>query len=332
MKLFARAALAAALLLSCLAPAIALAQPGPTSNNRGIAAYDNLRDAQRHECIDPATPPYTPIACGGSGGTASFTPWTKDAGAAVTLSVTTSTATPTALPGTGATIWLINNGPNTAYCLQGAQAATTDNPIAPGNSIQLARGSTTTISCITASGTASVVVLTGSGNPSPAAAPDFSQASAVGGQAARGASVSGNPLYEGCRGTTAAPTAVTDGQMVDAICGEDGKRVGLPYAIKELQVRGTASGTDGSAHSIIASAGGSLKNYITDLECYNTSAVTITVTMSDAASSVFIVPAGLGFMKTFNVPLATAAATAFSFTASTGETTVGCSAQGFKGL
>jgi hypothetical protein len=154
----------------------------------------------------------------------------------------------------------------------------------------------------------------------------------VDGFTASGASATENPLLGGGRAATAAPTAVADGQKVALQLTPEGASVTRPYAIKEIQVRGTASGTDNAAHTIIASAGGSLKNYITDLECYNTSAVTITITMSDSASSVFIVPAGGGFMKTFNVPLATAAATAFTFTASTGETTIGCSAQGFTGL
>lgn len=330
------ALLCAAALMS---PMAALAQPIPD------AAYTvttgQHRQTEPVAIITTDTSTGLPCQAGSSptcplgGGSSSATPWTKDAGAAASLSVTTSTAAATALPGTGTTIWLINNGNAAASCLPGGisvQAATTDNPIQPGGNIQLARNTSGYMSCIAVAGSTTITVLTGSGNPNPAINPDFSQTSIVKGDTATGATFPANPFGEACRAATSAPTAVSDGQLVAALCGIEGKRVTLPYAIKELQVRGAASGTDGSAHSIIASAGGSLKNYVTDLECYNTSATTITMTFSDAASSVFIVPAGAGFMKTFNVPLATAAATAFSFTASTGVTTAGCAAQGFTGL
>jgi hypothetical protein len=152
------------------------------------------------------------------------------------------------------------------------------------------------------------------------------------GATASGASLTENPLANGCRAATAAPTAVTDGQKVNAMCGAEGKAVTLPYSIKELDVRGTASGTDNAAHSIIASAGGSLKNYITDVQCGNSSSTSTFVTFSDAASSQMYVPGQGGNNFHLNVPLATAAATAFSFTASTGVTTMVCNAQGYTGL
>lgn len=98
------------------------------------------------------------------------------------------------------------------------------------------------------------------------------------------------------------------------------------------QVRGTADSTDGAAHTIIASAGGSLKNFITDWECSNTSATSVTVTFNDSVSTKVIVPAGGGNNKSLQVPLVTAAATAFQFTSSTGASTITCNAQGYTGL
>jgi hypothetical protein len=156
---------------------------------------------------------------------------------------------------------------------------------------------------------------------------------AVAGVTASGATLTEAPIANGCRAATASPTAVTDGQKVNMMCGPEG-RIITGYSPRDLQVTGTASGTDTNPHTIIASAGGSLKNYITDLECHRDDAGTtmIDVTFSDAVSTKFGIPAGGEFMKTFNTPLATAAATAFTFTSATGTTTVYCSAQGFKGL
>jgi hypothetical protein len=134
------------------------------------------------------------------------------------------------------------------------------------------------------------------------------------------------------RAASTDPTAVTDGQSVAPMMSLNGKQVVLPFTIKELAVRGTADSTDGSAHTIIASAGGSLKNYITDWECHNTSATNITVTFTDSVSTKILVPATGGNNKSLQVPLVTAAATAFQFTASTGVSTVTCNAQGFTGL
>lgn len=149
---------------------------------------------------------------------------------------------------------------------------------------------------------------------------------------ASGAAITGAPLGNGCRAATATPTAVTDGQAVFYECGAEGKAIVLPYAIKENAVRGTGSGTDNAAHTIIASAGGSLKNYITSMQCSNTSSTTTTISVSDSATSVFIVPAVGGTNLVFPVPLVTAAATAFAFTAATGVTTMTCNAQGYVGL
>lgn len=163
---------------------------------------------------------------------------------------------------------------------------------------------------------------------------DIKGTGTVQGTAASGSSVSGNPLLEGGRAATAAPTAVTDGQAIAKQLTAEGRTVTAPYSIKELMVRGTATSTDTSAHTIIASAGGSLKNYITAVQCGRTDAGSsaLTITFNDSASTVVILPAGGATNITFPTPLATAAATAFQFTFGTGVTTGYCSAQGYTGL
>lgn len=96
-------------------------------------------------------------------------------------------------------------------------------------------------------------------------------------------------------------------------------------------IGGTASTTAGTATTLVAASGASLKSYITDLSCYNTSATTITVALNDSLSTVLIVPSTGGNNLPIRVPLQTAANTALTFTASTAETTVGCTARGYKG-
>jgi hypothetical protein len=158
----------------------------------------------------------------------------------------------------------------------------------------------------------------------------------VQGPAASGASVSGNPVLEGLRAQNAENTAVSNGQAVDGAGDLTGKTITSPYANRENYVRGAASATGTGATTIIAAQGASVKTYITDLECGRSDAGTsaIIVTFSDAASTVLVIPnsgGGGGNNKTFNVPLVTAANTAFTFTAGSGVTTLYCDAQGYTG-
>jgi hypothetical protein len=155
----------------------------------------------------------------------------------------------------------------------------------------------------------------------------------VQGAAASGATVSGNPLLSGCRAASAAPTAVTDGQAVAAECGLEGRVVIAPYSIKEIQVRGSTGAQTGTgAQTVIASAGGSLKNYITSMQCANSGATTSIVTLNDSATTVLINPAGGGTNVVFPVPLVTAAATALTANFGSASTSQYCNAQGYTGL
>ena len=173
---------------------------------------------------------------------------------------------------------------------------------------------------------------TGTGSPRVTIASDNSAIAGMG-VSATGTTAPANSVYSGGRATSADPTAATDGQNIARMLSLTGKTITLPYAVKELQFRGSSGAqTDGSAHTIIAAAAGSLKNYITDWECSNTSATTVRVTFSDDASTTVIVPAGSGNNKSLHIPLATAAATAFTMTASTGVSSIYCSAQGYTGL
>jgi hypothetical protein len=154
----------------------------------------------------------------------------------------------------------------------------------------------------------------------------------VEGPAATLANATGNPVRNGCVARAATPTAGTDGQMVDELCGAEGKKVYLPYALKENMLRGTAASTDTSAHSLIAAQGASVKIYPVALQCSNTSATDAMVTLNDTASTSFIVPHNSGNNPVFPIPLALALNTALTFTSGTGVTTLTCNAQAFGGV
>jgi hypothetical protein len=168
-------------------------------------------------------------------------------------------------------------------------------------------------------------------DPSTGSPITYSNPTSVQGNTASGATASENPLLNGCRASTATPTPVTDGQKIAVMCSSLGKVVVDLYAPESLRVRGSASSTDASAHTLLPAAGSGVKNYVTGLQCSNTSATSVTITVSSSASGVFVVPAGGGTNPTFPVPLVTAANTAFTFTASSGVTTLYCNAQGYTG-
>jgi len=133
------------------------------------------------------------------------------------------------------------------------------------------------------------------------------------------------------------PTKVTSGNTADDFRDLVGKEVTSPYANRENYVRGSASKTDTSAGTILAASGSaSLKEYVTDVECGRTDAGTtaIYVTLNDGASTILVLPnngGGGGNNSHFLVPLVVAANTALTFTASSGVSTVYCSAQGYYG-
>jgi hypothetical protein len=209
-----------------------------------------------------------------------------------------------------------------------------DSSLAANQSVNLAQvaGATTAVGHGTAAGALRVELPTdGTGlvlaNPGTAA---------NWGVGATGAAVPANGPYVAGQARSSEPTSATNGNLTGASVDLVGKQITSPYANRENYVRGSASSTSNTAVTIIASAGGSLKNYITDVECGRSDAGTaaIIVTFNDSASTILVLPnsgGGGGNNKTFNVPLATAAATAFQFTPGTSTTTVYCSAQGYTG-
>ena len=152
------------------------------------------------------------------------------------------------------------------------------------------------------------------------------------GAGATGSAVPSTALFVGGNAVSSEPSKATTGNLTGVDMDLAGKFVTSPYSNRENQARGFATETGTSAGTILAASGSaSLKEYITDLECYNSSATTDVVTINDSASTKFINPAGGGNNNHFATPLVVAANTAVTFTAVTGESTEGCSAQGFYG-
>ncbi len=153
---------------------------------------------------------------------------------------------------------------------------------------------------------------------------------------ATAASIPSSAVLDGCRGSSAEPTAVTDGQLTAFQCGLGGKQISLPYAAKELGARGTVTTTGAGAATIIAAGSGSNKTYVTGVQCWNTSVTAVTITFNDVettgSGTTLFLPAGGGNNAKFDVPIVTAMATALTFTPSGAQTTLGCNAQGYYGL
>lgn len=144
-------------------------------------------------------------------------------------------------------------------------------------------------------------------------------------------------LQDGGKGVNAEQSAVTNGQLQSMVTDLVGKLIVLPYANPENFVMGTtAAVTDTTSTSVIASAGGSLRNYITQCTGTNSSATTGTfIKILDGASIIYEAYAGIsggGFVAVFPTPLKGTAATAVNAQAVTTGTNFIVSCSGYKGL
>lgn len=177
---------------------------------------------------------------------------------------------------------------------------------------------------------------TGTGSPRATLSSDNS-AIALWGHGATAASVPANGVFHGLRGQNAEQTAVTNGQLVGAAADLVGKLIMLPYANPENFVQGTTTAiTDTTSTSVIASAGGSLRNYITDCVGTNSHATVGTfVKILDGSTIIdefFAAPAGGGASRSYPVPRKGTAATAINAQMVTTGANVIVSCGGYKGI
>jgi hypothetical protein len=331
-------------LLLASAALLALAA-GPAVAQVALPRSGALSDAQPVFCVNPTTAAVEDcVGSGGGGGgnvTQGTSPWVDDiaqvGGANITLgqaakaaSIPVTIASDQGATAVTGTFWQatqpvsIASMPSTPVTGTFWQAT---QPVSLASLPALAAGSST-IGALTANQSVNETEIGGSNIVTGGVA----GSQAVGGPTATSASFAANPLPDGGEAFSAEPSAATSGHPVVAERDLVGKDITSPYANRENMARGYATETGTSAGTVLAASGASgVKEYLTDLECYNTSATTITVAINDSASTSFIVPSGGGFMKSFNVPLTGTANTAMTFTASTGETTIGCAGQGFYG-
>ena len=155
------------------------------------------------------------------------------------------------------------------------------------------------------------------------------------GQQAHGATtVAGSPVRIGAHTTTTDITAVTTDDTTDLVADINGKLVTMPYAVPERLWDGITGAMTGTSDvSIVATAGGGLRNYMTTLLCTNSHATVGTVVqIKDGSTNVFegyAAPAGGGFSVTFNSPLRGTANTAWNADNQTTGSNTYVSASGF---
>lgn len=162
---------------------------------------------------------------------------------------------------------------------------------------------------------------------------------AVGGNSANNATLTGNPLAQGCQAASAEPTLATNGQGAYVACDLAHKQIVAPYANPENLVSGTTAAMTGTTStSLVAAPGSGLRNYITNLTCVNSHATVGTfITIQDgsggtalytlAAASVFG-----GSVVSLPAPLRQPTTNTALFVAdvTTGANVI-CSASGYKG-
>ena len=158
----------------------------------------------------------------------------------------------------------------------------------------------------------------------------------IGGLAANGASVSGNPLLHGGRAQNAEITAVTNGQAVDAAYDLVGKQIVMPYANKENFLNGSSAAISTATNtSLISAQAAGVKIYLTGFSCANTGSATSLIQFTSGSGGTVIWttinPAGSGTNGIISPPVPTAAATALFFTTGTASTSQYCSVTAYAG-
>lgn len=160
---------------------------------------------------------------------------------------------------------------------------------------------------------------------------------ATGGCVATNTATPCNPMNLGAQAVSSENSAATTAREVQLVSDLVGKLIVLPYANPENFVSGvTGVITDTTSTSLIASAGGSLRDYITSWSCTNSHATVGTfIKLLDNASikaEMYAAPAGGGFSVTMPNPLVGTAATAWNVQAVTTGANFICNATGYKGL
>lgn len=161
---------------------------------------------------------------------------------------------------------------------------------------------------------------------------------AIGGATATNVAITDNPINTGAQAVSSENSAATTARKVQLVADLVGKLIVLPYANPENFLYGvTAAITDTTGTAVLASAGGSLRNYVTSVAVFNSHAtVSSVVEIRDGTTTVmwrgYALAAGGGFTISFPTPLRGTAATAVNAYVITTGSNVYVSATGYKGV
>lgn len=159
----------------------------------------------------------------------------------------------------------------------------------------------------------------------------------VHGQVATNTAITGNPLNLGAQAVSSENSAVTTARQVQLVADLVGKLIVLPYANPENFVSGRATATDTTSTSLIGAPATGLRNYITQITVWNSSATSTYIKIQDGSGGTELydipAPAGGGSTLTLPVPLRQpTTATAIFFAANASANAVFVSASGYKGV
>jgi len=156
------------------------------------------------------------------------------------------------------------------------------------------------------------------------------------GSAATNVAITASPLNLGAQAVSSENSAVTTARQVQLVADLVGKLIVLPYANPENFVSGRASATDTTSTSLIAAPASGLRNYITQITVWNSSATSTYVKIQDGSggTEIYDVPAPAGGGATINLPTPLrqpTLATALFFAANASANAIVISASGYKG-
>lgn len=158
----------------------------------------------------------------------------------------------------------------------------------------------------------------------------------VQGGVATNTAVADKLLNLGAQAVSAENSAVTATRMAQLVTDLVGKLIVLPYANPENFVSGRATATDTTSTSLIGAPASGLRNYITQITVWNSSAVSTYIKIQDGSGGTELydipAPAGGGATLTLPTPLRQpTTATAIFFAANASANAVFVSASGYKG-
>lgn len=163
-----------------------------------------------------------------------------------------------------------------------------------------------------------------------------SDGASVSGDVAHDTADAGEPVKLGAKAVAglAGATLVAANDRTNIFTGLDGVMPVRTHCHLEDIVSGTATNTDGTSTSCIATAGAGVKQYLTSITLSNTSATAVEVVIKSGTTArwTFPVPANTsGVVFNWSVPLPpNAADEAWNFDPSAAATTISCSMVGFK--